>query len=291
MSKKVFVGGIKGIPKEDLRTFFEDHVGDIAHFQVKPNGYAFIEFKQAGDADIAIRDYHKHKFGDCILDVQPQHESRRSYPRDDYSRGRFDNRQYTHGRQGAPDRSTVSFASRRPRLSSYAVIENLPATADWRSLKTWALRFVRVQFVQVNPHNDMGLLGFDNHSECLRAIDQLHDSTYEGATVRMYEDVRGTQRRGTQRRGPRDDGRDRRGSDRRDYRQSSYRPREYTKPYSQQPYGQQPQPQPRDDYRDDSGYAPPASDTLGSKRGASPLHDEDVLPPTKQTGRHREDME
>ncbi|CAH9081308.1 unnamed protein product [Cuscuta europaea] len=186
--RTLYVGNLPGdIREREVEDLFYKY-GPIAHIDMKipprPPGYAFVEFKDAQDAEDAIRGRDGYDFDGHRLRVELAHGGRGQSSTND----RHSNYKSGRGPQGG--------VSRR---SDYRVmITGLPKSASWQDLKDHMRRAGDVCFSQVFREGSgmSGVVDYTNYDDMKHAIKKLDASEFRNAyssaviCVKEYESGR-----------------------------------------------------------------------------------------------------
>ncbi|CAA6663428.1 unnamed protein product [Spirodela intermedia] len=176
-SRTLYVGNLPGdIREREVEDLFYKY-GPIVDIDLKipprPPGYAFVEFEDARDAEVAIRGRDGYNFDGHRLRVEFAHGGR--------------------GLSNSVDRrsSYNSSSSSRgvSRRSDYRVlVTGLPSSASWQDLKDHMRRAGDVCFSQVfrEGNGTTGIVDYTNYDDMKYAIRKLDDSEFRNAFSRSY---------------------------------------------------------------------------------------------------------
>jgi len=178
-STRLYVGRLApDTTRDDVADLF-NRVGPIVDVRVL-NGFGFIEFEDARDAEYAVRDFDGTMFmGDRIIVQFAKQSTRRERdfergPRDGYAR---------RGRRDGPPRPPPR---RGPRRGQFRVIVfNLPPGTSWQDLKDVGREHGHVTFAEINPsYPDEGALEFETRDDYERALARIEGTELRGTLLR-----------------------------------------------------------------------------------------------------------
>lgn len=175
-NKTLYVGNLPGDTREhEVEDLFYKY-GPIAHIEMKtpsrPPCYAFVEFKDARDADDAIRGRDGYDFDGHRLRVELAHGGRNQSSFNDH---------HSSYKSGRGPRGGLS------RRSDYRVsVTGLPKSASWQDLKDHMRRAGDVCFSQVFREGSgmSGVVDYTNYDDMRHALKKLDASEFQNAYSR-----------------------------------------------------------------------------------------------------------
>ncbi|KAI4183732.1 MAG: hypothetical protein L6R41_005228 [Letrouitia leprolyta] len=167
-STRLYLGNLpRDVTKEDIQNHFKEAPGTIAEVKLM-NGFGFIEYEDAIDAQDVVPRYHGSDLNGSRLTVQFARGSRqRDFP-------------------GPPERPHP-----RPRRTAHRMqITGLAAETSWQDLKDFARRSgLDVVYSEVGRDRDgKGFVEFETAADLKVAVEKLDTNDFKGATVRCVAD-------------------------------------------------------------------------------------------------------
>jgi len=169
---RVFLGGLSNRASEgDVERFFKGF-GRIRNITLK-NGYGFVEFEDARDADDAIYEMNNQSLCGSRVSVERSHGGER--PR------------YGGERRGPPGGGR---RNNRPYNTEWRVIvENLSSRCGWQDLKDHLRAAGEVTYAEAHQYiRGEGMVDFATKEDMRIAIDKLDQSELYGRRIRLIED-------------------------------------------------------------------------------------------------------
>lgn len=179
MSRKVYIGRLNDQVRErDVDSFFRGfHVRDI----MLKNGYGFVEFDDARDADDAVYELNgKELLGDRIIVEHARGPSRR---------GGGGGGGYGYG-GGGPSFKPVWLDKYGPpvRTPHRVVVENLSSRVSWQDLKDYLRQAGEVTYADAHKEQrNQGIVEFATRGDMKNAISKLDDTEINGRRIRLIE--------------------------------------------------------------------------------------------------------
>uniref|UniRef100_A0A915IER1 RRM domain-containing protein n=1 Tax=Romanomermis culicivorax TaxID=13658 RepID=A0A915IER1_ROMCU len=173
MSARVYVGRIPYRATErDLKKFFRDY-GRLAEIIMK-NGFAFVDFEDARDAEDAVRDLNGKELMGVSLSI-------------DIARGTPHGRDRYNYVPPPPASSSKSSSSRRYRV----IVENISSRVTSRDLKKFFSKVCDVVKASANEkRKNEGYVELESSRDVDRAFDKLDGTDFEGRKIRLVEEKR-----------------------------------------------------------------------------------------------------
>ncbi len=190
----VYVGNVSSRTREkDLRYKFEKY-GYLTRCELRPQGFAFIEFEDSRDAKDAIRALDGYEMDGRRLSVE--------YAK---SRGGGGGRDSRDSRPSGQDVGTgIRGGAVRGKRDNCIIVKNLAARTGWRELKDWSRGAGSVEYADIWNENGKkyGVVKFDDSKSFRNALSKLDNSKLDGEYVRICEDMGGDPEQGFRSRSP-----------------------------------------------------------------------------------------
>ncbi|XP_072531570.1 serine/arginine-rich splicing factor 4 isoform X1 [Salminus brasiliensis] len=172
---RVYIGKLSYRARErDVEKFFKGY-GKILEVDLK-NGYGFVEFDDARDADDAV--YHLNGKNMCGERVIVEHTKG---PRRDGS--------YNSGRSSWYGRGGKDRYGPPTRTDYRLIVENLSSRCSWQDLKDYMRQAGEVTYADTNKgRRNEGVIEFRLYSDMKRALEKLDGTEVNGRKIRLIED-------------------------------------------------------------------------------------------------------
>ncbi|XP_069508431.1 serine/arginine-rich splicing factor 6 isoform X2 [Ambystoma mexicanum] len=165
---RVYIGRLSyQVREKDVQRFFGSY-GRLLEVDMK-NGYGFVEFEDARDAEDAVYELNGRELGGDRVIVEHARGSRRA--------------NYNYG-----GRKSVSQNGPPVRTEFRLKVENLSSRCSWQDLKDFMRQAGEVTYADAHKERtNEGVIEFRSHSDMKRALEKLDGTDINGRKIRLVE--------------------------------------------------------------------------------------------------------